>query len=237
MYLACSSVSSVRWASKMGRCKLATYSSEENGEIHTVGAMVISEWSTDTLKRGSPIFLGRRYTSCLYRPTGALNNSIRARACRGEKGHKGSSRKTATVREATTNPTWVVAVMDNTKVGTVEQLRFRRRPWDMRAQKILSRLKNQQYFTTYSFLKKTNKHGAVKHLKRLFSQVGKSPLRAERPSFHRAKWCGQPESAPSPRSAQGCAGSPGDTNKRCSSHNCFYTRKRKGATHPFGKCP
>lgn len=37
------------------------------------------------------------------------------------------------VREATTKPTWVVAVMDNTKVGTVEQLRFRRRPWDMRA--------------------------------------------------------------------------------------------------------
>lgn len=26
--------------------------------------------------------------------------------------------------------TWVVAVMDNTKVGTVEQLRFNRRPWE-----------------------------------------------------------------------------------------------------------
>lgn len=28
-----------------------------------------------------PIFLGRRYTSCLYRPSGALYSSIKASAC------------------------------------------------------------------------------------------------------------------------------------------------------------
>lgn len=77
-----------------------------------------------------PIFLGSRYTSCLYRPSGALNNSIRARACRQPRlvwKEKTPARKTPTNIQ-----TWVVAVMDSTNVGTVEQLRLRRRPWEMK---------------------------------------------------------------------------------------------------------
>merc|ERR1712181_108602 len=51
----------------------------------------------------SPISLGIRETSALYRPCGALNSSIRARAC-------------------------VAAVMETTKLGTEEQERFTLRP-------------------------------------------------------------------------------------------------------------
>lgn len=105
-------------------------------------------------ERSWPIFLGRRYTSCLYRPTGALNSSIRARACRAENGCISTGRRTATGRDRTTEPTWVVAVMDNTNVGTVEQLRFRRRPWEMRAQvwsalTILNRVQNCNIYCYY----------------------------------------------------------------------------------------
>lgn len=103
MYLACSSESSVRWASKFGRCRLATYSSAGKhtrhtspGARHQVAVLSNSRTAATCTKQYSltlglmqihfscclPIFLGSRYTSCLYRPSGALNNSIRARACR-----------------------------------------------------------------------------------------------------------------------------------------------------------
>lgn len=105
MYLACSSESSVRWASKFGRCRLATYSSagkhachKDPGTCHWVAVLSNSRTAATCMKlysltdrfnanllfvrHYSPIFLGRRYTSCLYRPSGALNNSIRARAWR-----------------------------------------------------------------------------------------------------------------------------------------------------------
>lgn len=85
-----------------------------------------------------PIFLGSRYTSCLYRPSGALNNSMSARACRQHDGCNKTHAETHRYQEEGSSaipklPTWVVAVMDNTNVGTVEQLRFRRRPWETRA--------------------------------------------------------------------------------------------------------
>lgn len=47
------------------------------------------------------------------------------------------------------------------------------------------------------------------------------PLQAEQLSFHRAKWCGQPESALFPRSAQGCADSPDNTKKRNEPYSCM----------------
>lgn len=50
-----------------------------------------------------PIFFGSKYTSCLYRPGGALYSSIRAIA-------------------------WVVVVIDTTNDGTLEQLKLTKRP-------------------------------------------------------------------------------------------------------------
>jgi len=47
-------------------------------------------------------------------------------------------------------PTWVVAVMESTKVGTVEQLRFSRRPW--RRNKGAKRLKKSLLKLTFDSL-------------------------------------------------------------------------------------
>lgn len=74
--MACSSDNSVKCASNVGKCKLATYSS---------------------------IFFGNKYTSDLYRPGGALNNSISANAC-------------------------VADVTDTTNDGILEHDKFTKRP-------------------------------------------------------------------------------------------------------------
>jgi len=42
----------------------------------------IGRINKETVSSRSPIFLGKRYTSCLYLPSGALNSSIKARACK-----------------------------------------------------------------------------------------------------------------------------------------------------------
>lgn len=163
--------------------------------------------------------------------------------------------------------------MDNTKVGTVEQLRFNRRPWEkntLYGLKVPLTFKCRELCPWLINVSWGNKHSIsltsiitfwwfwyiiklrsflrfqlhplsfkkVREIKNspwfcvvVISKLDQwrttaletLPLLTGWLSFHLARWCGPPESGPSPRSAQGCADSPADT-KDHQSYNINVTQ-------------
>lgn len=104
--------------------------------------------------------------------------------------------------------TWVVAVIDNTKVGTVEQLRFSRRPF--KNTKPACYINPRRAHACVKTQLKPNNNRMCSHI--VWWLCLPIPQPRGWPSCRRARSHGPPVSAPSPRSVQGSAGSPAPTH-------------------------